>query len=158
MGQILERWGRNRFAHWLATCGPVGKSPIAPGTLGSLLAVPVILSLGTGVSVYVVLTIVFILAAIWSSGVRSRELGVHDPPSVVIDELCGMLVSFVYLPVRWQTVVLGFILFRAFDILKPPPIRWIERLPVGFGIVLDDVMAGVYANVLMQGLVYYAKL
>lgn len=149
----------NRLAHWLATCGPVGKSRVAPGTWGSFLAIPLILSFGITMPVtYVALTVVLVLVAIWASGATSRELGVHDPPSVVIDEVCGMLVSFICLPIRWQTLISGFILFRVLDVWKPLPIRELERLPLGFGIVLDDVMAGIYANLLLQGLVHYAKL
>jgi phosphatidylglycerophosphatase A len=75
----------------------------------------------------------------------ARKTGLKDPQSVVIDEVAGQLIPFLALPASWKSLVLGFILFRGFDIVKPPPVRQLERLPEGLGIVMDDVAAGVYA-------------
>ena len=84
------------------------------------------------------------------SSVVERESGVTDPGFVVIDEVAGQLIALIAIPVRWQYVLASFILFRGFDILKPPPLRKIEKLPGGWGIMLDDVGAGLYALALLQ--------
>jgi phosphatidylglycerophosphatase A len=84
----------------------------------------------------------------------ARETGVHDPQFVVIDEVAGQLITLIAAPVSWKTLLAGFILFRGFDIVKPPPVRQLERLPEGIGIVLDDVGAGLYAFAIMQGLLH----
>jgi phosphatidylglycerophosphatase A len=80
----------------------------------------------------------------------SRVRRLKDPPEVVIDEVAGQLIALIAVPVSWKSLLLGFILFRGFDIVKPPPVRQIERLPEGTGIVLDDVAAGLYALAVMQ--------
>lgn len=80
----------------------------------------------------------------------SRASGLKDPQFVVIDEVAGQLIAFIAVPVSWKSLVLGFILFRGFDIVKPWPIRWLERFPEGTGIVVDDVGAGLYALAVMQ--------
>lgn len=80
----------------------------------------------------------------------SRASGLKDPQFVVIDEVAGQLITMISIPVSWKSVLLGFILFRGFDIVKPPPVRQLERLPNGFGIILDDVAAGLYALAIMQ--------
>jgi phosphatidylglycerophosphatase A len=84
----------------------------------------------------------------------SRASGVKDPQFVVIDEVAGQLIALIAVPLAWKTFLTGFILFRAFDILKPPPIRQLERLPEGTGIVLDDVAAGIFALAVMQLLLH----
>ena len=84
------------------------------------------------------------------SSVVERESGVTDPGFVVIDEVAGQLIALIAIPARWQYVLASFILFRGFDILKPPPLRKIEKLPGGWGIMLDDVGAGLYALVLLH--------
>jgi phosphatidylglycerophosphatase A len=81
-----------------------------------------------------------------------------DPSFVVIDEVAGQLISLIAVPVAWKTFLAGLILFRVFDILKPPPVRQLERLPEGTGIVLDDVAAGIYALVVMQLLLHWGLL
>jgi phosphatidylglycerophosphatase A len=83
----------------------------------------------------------------------ARAAGKRDPSQVVIDEVAGQLIALVGVPLRWQSLLAGFILFRAFDILKPPPVRHLESLPEGAGIVLDDVAAGAYALLVTQALV-----
>jgi phosphatidylglycerophosphatase A len=85
-------------------------------------------------------------AATWVS----HASGLKDPQFVVIDEVAGQLITMIAVPVSWKSVLLGFILFRGFDIVKPPPVRQLERLPDGFGIVIDDVAAGLYALAIMQ--------
>jgi len=84
----------------------------------------------------------------------ARGLGRKDPQIVVVDELAGQLIALIAVPLAWKTLLAGFILFRAFDILKPPPIRQLEKLPEGTGIVLDDVAAGIFALAVMQLLLH----
>ena len=88
----------------------------------------------------------------------SRATGLKDPQFVVIDEVAGQLIAFVMVAVTWKSLLLGFILFRGFDIIKPPPVRWLERLPEGLGIVVDDVGAGLYALAAMQLMVHFGLL
>ena len=88
----------------------------------------------------------------------ARACGVKDPQFVVIDEVAGQWIALLFAPRAWKTLLAGFILFRVFDIVKPPPVRQLERLPEGTGIVVDDVAAGVYALALMQLLLYFAIL
>jgi len=84
----------------------------------------------------------------------SRATGLKDPQFVVIDEVAGQLIAMIAVPVSWKSVLVGFILFRGFDIVKPPPVRQLEGLPEGFGIVIDDVGAGLYALAVMQILLH----
>ncbi|HEX9665308.1 MAG TPA: phosphatidylglycerophosphatase A [Thermodesulfobacteriota bacterium] len=129
----------------------LGYSPVAPGTVGTLGAV-LLFYLISGFSnlEYVLFTIVFIILSVWVSEVARIRLGDSDPSSIVIDEVCGFLVTMILIPPSIINIALGFLLFRFFDILKPPPIRRSETLPGGLGIVADDVLAGIYANILLQ--------
>lgn len=147
-----------RFAHWIATCGPIGKSKVAPGTLGSLAALFIVLLTNGHSAVLIASLLVLFFVAVWSSGVTARDLGEHDPSVVVIDEVCGIMVSFLFVPIDWRTLVVGFVGFRFFDVLKPPPLRLLEQIPKGFGIVLDDLAAGIYTNLVLQILIRYAHL
>lgn len=88
----------------------------------------------------------------------ARAAGKKDPGFVVIDEVAGQWITLLFVPVAWKTLLAGFILFRAFDIVKPPPVRQLERLPEGTGIVIDDVAAGIYALVVMQLLLHFGLL
>ena len=88
----------------------------------------------------------------------ARATGVKDPQFVVIDEVAGQLITLIAVPVAWKSLLLGFILFRGFDIVKPPPVRLLERLPEGTGIVIDDVGAGLYALAVMQTVLHFGLL
>jgi len=88
----------------------------------------------------------------------ARATGLQDPQFVVIDEVAGQLITLISVPVSWKSLMLGFILFRGFDIVKPPPVRHLEHLPEGFGIVLDDVGAGLYALAMMQIALHFGLL
>jgi phosphatidylglycerophosphatase A len=88
----------------------------------------------------------------------ARAAGTEDPQFVVIDEVAGQLITLIAVPVSWKSLVLGFILFRGFDIVKPPPVRRLERFPQGVGIVVDDVGAGLYALAVMQILLHFGLL
>jgi len=99
-----------------------------------------------------------VLVGIPATTRMSRATGLKDPQFVVIDEVAGQLIALIAVPVSWKSIVLGFILFRGFDIFKPPPVRQLEHLREGIGIVLDDVAAGVYALVIMQLALHFGLL
>ncbi|MDP3903181.1 MAG: phosphatidylglycerophosphatase A [Methylococcaceae bacterium] len=129
-----------------------GLAKKAPGTFGTLAAVPLYLALVQAQSliVYSVVTLLVILVGVWICGQAAEKLGEHDFGGIVWDEIAGLLVTMWLVPFTWQAVALGFILFRVFDIVKPWPIRWIDRqVHGGLGIMLDDVLAGVFAGGLL---------
>ncbi len=131
----------------LATWFGSGLVPVASGTFGTLAGVPIVLLMGLPRPLYAALFVfAFIVVAAWASDLSHRLVGKRDPSVVVIDEVAGFLLSLFYLPVSWRTLCLGFILFRVFDILKPFPVRNLEALRGGIGIMADDLMAGIYAN------------
>jgi phosphatidylglycerophosphatase A len=99
-----------------------------------------------------------ILIGIPAATRMARATGLKDPQFVVIDEVAGQLITLIAVPVSWKSMVLGFILFRGFDIVKPPPLRQLEQLPEGIGIVLDDVGAGLYALILMHMALHFGLL
>ncbi len=137
--------------HLLAFGFGSGLAPMAPGTLGTLVAVPLYLLLqGLPLVVYLSLVLAGFLAGIWICGRTSRDLGVHDHGGIVWDEIIGYLLTMTLAPGNWEWVLVGFLLFRFFDILKPWPIRWFDqRMPGGFGIMFDDLLAGLYAGLVM---------
>ncbi len=151
------------YTRLLATCFGLGKLPIAPGTWGSLPPVAVLLMMGcSGVASPVCVAVVMILLALIGSIVCVRcapasiaATGKKDPSEVVADEFAGQAVTFmvagIFAPERiYVTALLGFLLFRIFDIIKPWPLRKLEKLPHGWGILLDDLGAGVYAGLSMS--------
>jgi phosphatidylglycerophosphatase A len=142
----------NRLFLLLATGFGVGNSPIAPGTLGTLLAIPVYYFLSNISSpIYEITLIGFFFLSGWISENAEIFFGKKDDPRIVIDEMIGFLIAMLWVPKTTGFIIIGFFLFRFFDIIKPFPIRRLEkRLKGGFGVVLDDVMAGVYANIILQ--------
>lgn len=139
------------IARLVATFFYVGYFPYAPGTLGTLAAVPLyyIIS-GLPYYLYISFTVLFIILSVWASGIAEGIYGEKDPGYIVADEVSGYLVTMTLVPLTLTNVVIGFFLFRLFDIVKPPPSRQSERLKGGLGVVMDDVVAGVYANILLQ--------
>jgi phosphatidylglycerophosphatase A len=137
--------------HLLAFGFGSGLGPKAPGTFGTLVAVPLYLLIeGLALPVYLALVLAGFLLGIWICGRTSRDLGVHDHSGIVWDEIIGYLLTMTFAPTGWQWVVAGFLLFRLFDILKPWPIRWFDRqVPGGFGIMFDDILAALYAGVVI---------
>ncbi|TDI98052.1 MAG: phosphatidylglycerophosphatase A [Deltaproteobacteria bacterium] len=129
----------------------LGNSPLAPGTAGTLGAILLFFFL-TFVSfpIYIVFLLILTALSIFMASLAVKIYNSKDPGQIVIDEVCGYLFTMVLIPFSWGYVITGFLLFRILDILKPYPIRNIEKLRDGYGIVLDDVLAGVYANILMQ--------
>jgi phosphatidylglycerophosphatase A len=138
--------------HWLAFGLGAGTVPVAPGTFGTLVAIPVYLLLrGWPLWFYVAVTAVLFCLGVWLCGRTARELGVHDHPGIVWDEIVGLLVTMTGAPAGWTWLAAGFVAFRFFDILKPWPIRWLDRrVEGGIGIMLDDVGAGIYAALILQ--------
>lgn len=129
-----------------------GCAPVAPGTFGTLAALPLcIVLMWLPVAVHVVaIAIVFVIGVRVSRDV-SAELGKHDHGAIVIDEWAGMMLTLLMIPLNWWTILAGFVLFRLFDIWKPWPIRSLDRrVHGGLGIMLDDVAAGCAANVTLQ--------
>jgi phosphatidylglycerophosphatase A len=137
-----------RIVIFLATGCYAGKLPFAPGTFGSLAALPLCWLLAQlGRPAALGATVLVIAAAVWVAGAAERLLQRKDPGSIVIDEIAGMLVTFSGLPFTAFSAAAGFVLFRILDIAKPFPIGWVEkRLSGGVGIVMDDLVAGVIAN------------
>ena len=137
----------SRAAIALASAGYVGFIPFAPGTFGAAVAIPLWYVLRqTGVPLLEPLAIVVLfVAGAWGARVAERMLAVEDPGLVVIDEVVGMLISVIWLPMTWQVALVGFVAFRLFDIIKPFPVNRLELVPNGWGVMADDVMAGVYA-------------
>jgi phosphatidylglycerophosphatase A len=123
----------------------------APGTLGTAAAIPLYwLFVQTGLPIYSVLTVAATLAGIRICGIAADKLGEHDFNGIVWDEVAGYLITMWLVPFSWKGLLLGFVLFRIFDIIKPWPISWIDRkVQGGLGIMLDDVLAGVFAGVLL---------
>ena len=126
--------------------------PIAPGTAGSVVGVALVVGLQAlgSVPVDLVALAAVLVLGVWSAGVVERDLGRTDPGAVVIDEVAGMLVTLLWVPVGWMGIVVGFLVFRILDIIKPFPVRTAERLPGGWGIMADDVAAGVYAQIVVR--------
>ena len=134
----------------LSTGLGVGYVPVAPGTFGSLLGLAIWAVLPTSpLAAGVAIVAVFVIGA-WSGGVTERHLGRTDPGPVVIDEVLGMLVTLYLNPVGWGGAVLGFLLFRVFDVIKPYPANRLEALHGGVGVMADDAMAAVYANLTLR--------
>jgi phosphatidylglycerophosphatase A len=142
----------NYFILILATGFGVGYSPIAPGTLGTLIAIPVYTFLSTIPSpIYEITLIGFFFLSVWISENAEIFFGKKDDQRIVIDEMMGFLITMLWVPKTVRFIIIGFFLFRLFDILKPFPIRRLEkRLKGGYGVVLDDVIAGVYANIVLH--------
>lgn len=149
---------QTRLAIFLCTVGYVGYSPIAPGTVGSAAGVLVYLLLWlTGAPWLQAVAIVAVFAVgVWSATIAERYFGGIDPGPVVIDEVLGMLITLAFVPVGWSGILVGFVVFRVFDVIKPYPAGRLERLHGGLGVMADDAAAAVYGNIVMRLLAAYA--
>jgi len=143
--------------HFLSFGFGSGYMPVAPGTFGTLAAIPVFLWLSQFDTLnYVVILSVMFMAGVWFCSYTSRALGVHDHKAIVWDEIVGYLITMLMTAPSWQTVCAGFVLFRLFDIWKPWPINLLDQhVHGGLGIMLDDVLAGIYAALVLQLLMYW---
>ncbi|MGB0845243.1 MAG: phosphatidylglycerophosphatase A [Thiolinea sp.] len=138
--------------HLLAFGFGSGLSPLAPGTIGTLAAIPLYLLMARLPWAYYILILVAAIAVgIWLCGESARLLGVHDHGGIVWDEFVGFWITMLFVPPEWLWIVLGFLLFRLFDVWKPWPIRLIDKqVDGGLGIMLDDILAGIYALLVLH--------
>ena len=141
-----------RFARLFASFCYIGFAPVIPGTFGSLasflLYVPLLYINDWKVYLTVILAVVG--TGIWAAGKVEQECKIVDPSFVVIDEVAGQLITLFLIPFSWINIAAGFLIFRALDIVKPFPARQAEKLPGGWGIMVDDVVAGIYGNLILQ--------
>lgn len=145
----------NSLSKAIATALGAGYSPIAPGTCGTAVTVPLAYVLAPVPLWHYALVVLGLTAiAIWAAGRADQAWGTHDSGRIVIDEVVGYLATVALVDRgHWVPLVAGFVVFRFFDIAKPPPIRWLDQnLPGGFGVVLDDIAAGIFGMVVMVAL------
>lgn len=144
----------------LATLLGSGLIPFMPGTMGSIFALgiymlmPVAWFLPAAHGIFAAVLLAFCLFSVWISSLAEKQMG-HDAPQIVIDEMCGFMISVLFLPKTLMIGLYGLILFRVFDIAKPFPIGRLQKLPRGWGIVADDLGAGIVANILIRIMLYY---
>ena len=152
--QAVAARSLQRVGFALATWFGVGYTPLAPGTAGTLAAIPLYLALRPhGTSAVLGAAVVLTLIGVWAAARVSRGTGLQDPQIVVIDEVAGVHVTWLAAPANWHGLIAGFVLFRLFDQLKPFPARWAERkLHGGMGIVFDDVFAGMWGAAVLVAL------
>ena len=128
-----------------------GRAPVAPGTAGSAVGVFVYLCMRRlSPEAYVLFCILIVLMGAWIAGLAEGLLGKKDHPSIVIDEVAGYLVSMAMLPGTWSFIIAAFVLFRIFDVMKPCPLKQLQNLHGGAGVMLDDIGAGVYTNLVLR--------
>jgi phosphatidylglycerophosphatase A len=146
---------KKNIAEWIGTVFYIGKLPLAPGTWASLVATIVWYFFFKDLNVYFLPMVTFLLfiLGVFSSNIMIGDSKEHDPSKIVIDEWVGQWLAFTLLPVTIQTGLIGFLAFRFFDILKPGPVKRMERLPKGLGVMADDVMAGILAYFII--IIYY---
>lgn len=155
-GRALLRNPRHFLAHFLALGFGAGLSPVAPGTAGSLIALPFVwLFAQFGAWACAAAVVAGFAAGVVYCARAAEALGAADHPAVVWDEVVGMWAALCFIPLSWSALIAGFLLFRLFDIAKPWPIGRLERAPGGFGIMLDDLAAGLLANLVLRLLLPY---
>jgi phosphatidylglycerophosphatase A len=145
---LRSRVSLSNPVHFLALGFGSGLAAKMPGTFGTLAGLPLVLlaSLYLNLYSYLILTLIVCVVGVWLCAKTAEDLQVHDHPSIVWDEFAGMFITMLAVPLSWQTIVAGFVLFRLFDILKPWPISYLDKhLHGGLGIMLDDVLAGIFA-------------
>ena len=148
---IARLGAAERLTTLIATGLGCGYAPVAPGTVGSLLGLALFWPLARlAPTVQLVALAALVLLGVWAATLVARRLGVEDPSVVVVDEVAGMWVTLLFLPLTPLSAAAGLLVFRAMDVVKPFPARSFERLPGGWGIMADDLMAGVYANLVLR--------
>lgn len=146
---------KRNLAEWIGTVFFIGKLPLAPGTWTSLIATLTWFFIFKDTNPYIlpIVTSILFIIGIISSNKIIEDSNEHDPSRIVIDEWVGQWLAFTMLPVTFHTGLIGFIAFRFFDILKPGPVKKMERLPKGLGIMADDIIAGIFAYFIVK--IYY---
>lgn len=146
-------------ANFLALGAGSGLAPKAPGTFGTLAAIPLVLLMPNSLPIYITIVLVLFAAGVWLCDTCANNLNVHDHPAIVFDEWVGYLITMIAAPRSLLFLALGFALFRLFDILKPWPISMADkRVAGGFGIMVDDVIAGIFAAITLQVLILLISL
>jgi phosphatidylglycerophosphatase A len=141
-----------RLALLFATGFGSGYSPFAPGTAGSAVGLFFVWGMSfLDTPGQIIATVAVSLLAMAAADIVAKSMGLKDPGLIVADEIAGMMVTMIAVPLTWKSLLIGFILFRVMDVVKPPPARQFERFKGGVGIVADDLMAGVYANLALRG-------
>lgn len=144
---------KQRLALILATGFGAGYSPFAPGTAGSAVGLLFVWGMSTlGLTGQLVAVLVVTVVSMIAADIVATSMGLKDPGLIVADEVAGMMVTMIAIPLSLKSLLLGFILFRVMDVVKPPPARQFEHFKGGIGIVADDLMAGVYAQLVLRGL------
>ncbi|VAW56186.1 Phosphatidylglycerophosphatase A [hydrothermal vent metagenome] len=143
--------------HFISVGFGTGLMPKAPGTFGTLAAIPLYFAMSDlSLWSYLLITALVTVAGIYLCAYTSNALGVHDHGGIVIDEIAGYLITMIAVPFDWLWMIVGFLLFRFFDILKPWPISWIDKhVHGGLGIMLDDVLAGVFSLICLQAVIVF---
>ena len=136
-----------KVAWFIGTGSGVGLAPVAPGTFGTAAALLIyyVLPIPSGSPIFLLIILIGLVVGIWATGILSTDNN-PDPGKAVWDEYVGLWITCFLLPKTWEWLILAFFIFRILDILKPWPIRRVESLPKGWGIMLDDVLAGIYGN------------
>lgn len=143
--------------HFLAIGFGSGLAPYMPGTFGTLAAVPLVWLCAAYLSFnqYLAITLITCIVGIWLCGKTAEDMQVHDDSSIVWDEIAGMMITMIAIPINLPNLLAGFLLFRFFDIVKPWPISLLDKhIHGGFGIMIDDILAGVLALICMLALLY----
>jgi len=146
-----------KISHLVATTFLTGHSPVAPGTMGSLVgALLYLFCPGLRGAVLFPLTVIIFFTGVWAATITEKKYG-HDASLINIDELVGIWVTYLFIPDVniYFIVICGFVLFRIFDIVKPPPVDQSQNLRQGWGVMMDDVLAGVYANIVLRLLILF---
>jgi phosphatidylglycerophosphatase A len=165
MQEKKQRWRFNQApdsvwtnpVHFIACGFGVGAFPIMPGTAGTLACIPfVILAARLSLWWYLAITLAVCLISMWSTGQADKDFAEHDHPATVSDEYAGFFVTMIAVPISLYSILIGFVLFRLFDIWKPWPISWMDKnIGGGLGVVLDDVAAGALSCAILQALLYF---
>ena len=142
----------DRVALLIATAFGAGYSPVAPGTAGSAVAVLLLWLIPFSRAGLVLFLVAVTIVGTWAAHLAERRLGGKDPGAIVIDEVAGMTLSVVVFPLTPGVLLTGFVLFRVFDVVKPPPARASQRLTGGVGVMIDDLIAGLYALAVLAAL------
>ena len=143
----------NNIIKFIVTGGYFGLSPIVPGTVGTIPGLLIFILISTQLYLYWIVTLLIIVIGIWFSSIAEKEIfHTKDSREIVIDEIAGFLITMSFFTIYdgWEYILTGFFLFRVFDILKPPPINRLQDLKGGWGVMADDLLAGLYSNVILQ--------
>ena len=139
----------------IATLFYLGYLPIAPGTISSLIGVGFYLIIKDNLLLHLISFFILLFAGLWSSSRMEEYFGSKDPSQIVIDEFTAILLVYIFIPFNIKLLVVGFVLFRIFDIFKIPPIKQIQQLPKGWGIMVDDISCAIFTNIILHVLRFF---